>query len=79
MSARWAVEGDWKLIVPGVAYVESPKRKPELYDLKADPHETRNLAAGQPGVVKRLGTLLDEWWPPGALEPHEGELVSPTS
>ena len=63
VKARWAVEGDWKLIVPGVAYVESLRRKIELYDLKADPHETRNLAEDQPGVVERLGAMVDEWWP----------------
>ena len=63
VKARWAVEGDWKLIVPGIAYVESLRRKIELYDLKADPHETRNLAEDQPGVVERLGAMVDEWWP----------------
>ncbi len=63
VQARWAVEGNWKLIVPGVAYVQDPDRKLELYDLKADPHETHNLAADQPGLVKRLGAMLDEWWP----------------
>ena len=63
VQARWAVEGNWKLIVPGVAYVQDPDRKLELYDLKADPHETHNLAADQPGLMKRLGAMLDEWWP----------------
>ncbi len=63
VKARWALEGNWKLIVPGVAYVEDPDRKFELYDLKADRHETHNLARRQPGLVKRLGAMLDEWWP----------------
>ena len=63
VKARWAVEGDWKLIVPGVAYVESLDRDVELYNLKADPLETHDLAADRPGLVKRLGAALDEWWP----------------
>jgi len=33
----------------------------ELYDLKADPGEQRNLAEEQPAVVRRLSRRLDEW------------------
>jgi arylsulfatase A-like enzyme len=33
----------------------------ELYDLEADPHETRNLAAAQPEIVRRLASRLDQW------------------
>ena len=62
VKARWAVEGNWKLIVPGLAYVQDSRRKLELYDLEADPHETHNLAAQQPGVGKRLRAVLNEWW-----------------
>jgi arylsulfatase A-like enzyme len=32
-----------------------------LYDLDADPGETRNLAADHPEIVKRLQTAYDEW------------------
>ncbi|MCK4410312.1 MAG: hypothetical protein KAW67_09510, partial [Candidatus Eisenbacteria sp.] len=33
----------------------------ELYDLKTDPGETRNLIAEQPGQAARLGDLLEKW------------------
>jgi iduronate 2-sulfatase len=32
----------------------------ELYDLTADPHETRNLAGEQPDVVEQLRRRLAE-------------------
>lgn len=46
-------EGQYKLI----AYYTDPSRT-ELFDLEADPQETRNLAAEQPEIVKRLVGLL---------------------
>ena len=36
----------------------------ELYDLAADPHETKNLAGENPDVVARLRGDLDAWWKP---------------
>lgn len=58
LEARWMVLGDWKLIVP-------VKGEPELYDLKDDPAELKNLAAMKPDAVKRLAIALDDWWKPG--------------
>ena len=48
------IAGDWKLVhYPG-------PRQDELFDLSADPGETRNLASSEPGTVTRLfGKLLD--------------------
>jgi arylsulfatase A-like enzyme len=43
-------DGDWKLIV-------RKKGPAELYDLAADPFETKNLAADQPAVVERLKAI----------------------
>jgi uncharacterized sulfatase len=57
---RWVVEGDRKLILPAP---QNEKGPPELYDLTADPHETKNLAADDPQTVERLTKLLDGWWP----------------
>jgi uncharacterized sulfatase len=66
---RWLVAGDLKLIVSsglktggtqhGSADATEP---PRLFDLKADPHEQRDLAAERPADVKRLTTQLDAWW-----------------
>jgi arylsulfatase A len=47
--------GDWKL----VEFYENNRR--ELFDLKADPGENRNLAAEKPDVVKELAAQLAAW------------------
>src|SRR5262249_25074429 len=44
--------GDWK------AVRLRPGGPPELYDLRADPGETRDLAADHPEVVARVETYL---------------------
>ncbi len=57
---RWILQdGRWKLIQPA-----KPGEQPELYDVQADPHETRNLAESQPDRVKELQAALDAWWNP---------------
>lgn len=58
---RWAIEGDWKLILP--APQNTPDTTAELYDLAHDPGETTNLAARHPEKVESLKTLLNRWWP----------------
>ena len=44
------------MIADGLKYVDLPL--PELYDLKADPQETRNLVAERPDAVRRLKAML---------------------
>ncbi|MFM9081961.1 MAG: sulfatase, partial [Opitutaceae bacterium] len=39
------------------------EKRPQLYDLLADPYENRNLAASHPEVVARLAARLQDWWP----------------
>ena len=59
---RWLIEGNHKLILPHAA--NQPQDVPELYDLKADPTEEKNLASSEADTVKRLTTKLDAWWQP---------------
>jgi len=33
-----------------------------LFDLLADPHETKNLANAHPEVVRDLAARIDDWW-----------------
>ncbi|MBL9136555.1 MAG: sulfatase-like hydrolase/transferase [Verrucomicrobiales bacterium] len=57
---RWVVSGNWKLIVPA-----NPESGPEgvgIYDLSKDPREHVNREAAEPGRVRRLRRLLDQWW-----------------
>jgi len=51
----------WKLVTGRWSYIFSRKyRRRELYDLEADPGESRNLAARRPGVARELGHRLAE-------------------
>jgi len=34
----------------------------ELYELKSDPGETKNIAAEHPDVVKEMSAAYDKWW-----------------
>jgi len=57
LQYRWCIEGRWKLIAP------HNRGRAQLYDIIADPHETKDLAAGHPDKVAHLRKLLDAWWP----------------
>ena len=58
--------GDWKAIRP------SPAAPLQLFNLKADPGEQRDVAADHPDVVARLARLMDEAHvpPPPQIEPE---------
>ena len=67
---RWCIDGRWKLILSydgSVSRYEAVHRRtdnlPELYDLAADPHETRNVAEDNPEIVARLSERVAAWWP----------------
>jgi len=63
LTHRWVREGDWKLILPaGGKTVE-----PELYNLKDDPTEKKNVALGNDAIITRLTLLLKELWDPNWL------------
>jgi uncharacterized sulfatase len=59
---RWIIDGHSKLIIPNKA--NQPDDVTELYDLKADPTEEKNLASDQPAKVTELTAKLDAWWKP---------------
>ena len=67
---RWCIEGKWKLLLTydGVVgrYKSSHPRtekRPQLFDLLAEPHEDQNRAADYPEVVARLAKEIEQWWP----------------
>jgi uncharacterized sulfatase len=57
LQYRWSIEGDWKLILPSDGSAQ------ELYNVKSDPFEVRNLAGENRDAVRRLTEKLDQWWP----------------
>lgn len=58
---RWMIRGDWKIIVPNPAL--EPGGQVELYQLRRDPMELRNLAETETTRVFRMLGELDGWWP----------------
>jgi arylsulfatase A-like enzyme len=67
---RWVIEGRWKLLLTYDGRVgryarhhPRTEKRPQLFDLLADPHENRNLAAQNPEVVARLAAKIQNWWP----------------
>lgn len=67
---RWVIEGRWKLLLTYDGklgrYASSHPRtekRPQLFDLRSDPHENQNLAAQHPELVARLAEQLQAWWP----------------
>ena len=57
---RWLVAGDLKLIVS--SGINGATEPPRLFDLKADPHELKDLAGPRADDVKRLTAMLDGLW-----------------
>lgn len=57
LQFRWCREGNWKLILP------QDGKNPELYDVGADPTETRNLSRENADVVGKLTQQIEKWWP----------------
>lgn len=77
MTNAWAVrDGRWKLTIPDAAVRTGPPSGTEgmLFDLVADPSESRDVAAGHPDVVARLRALYAEW--NAGLPPPHGAASS---
>jgi len=67
---RWCIEGKWKLLLTYDGEVNRYKsthprdeRRPQLFDLLADPEEKTNLAQANPEVVARLAGKIADWYP----------------
>jgi uncharacterized sulfatase len=60
---RWVIENQWKLIVPHAG--REPNAPVELFDVLADPHEKKNLAAEHKALVDRLTSKINQWWDVG--------------
>jgi uncharacterized sulfatase len=66
---RWCIRDQWKLLltydgkIGRYAFAHPRTNKaPQLYDLLADPHENKNLAASNPAIVKELTSLMQKSW-----------------
>ena len=74
----WARSGDWKLIRWFGAPVGDELRY-ELYNLRDDLSETKNLATAQPDRVKELDALIDAFLTDtGATYPRPNPAYQPT-
>ncbi len=67
---RWTIEGKWKLLLTYDGEVNRyqsthprTEKRPQLFDLIADPHENQNLAGQHPEVVRRLAGYIQSWYP----------------
>lgn len=75
----WVRSGDWKLI----RWFGVPKgdaERFELFNLRDDLSESKNLAAEQPACVKQLDTLIDDFLTDtGAKYPRPNPAFKPTA
>lgn len=75
IKGRFAIrDGKWKLCLCAGSGGWSPgggTESPQLYDMAADPGETKNLAATRPEVVTRLTKLLETFVADGRSTPGE--------
>ena len=67
---RWTIEGKWKLLLTYDGEVNRyqtthprTEKRPQLFDLMADPSEQNNLAGKHPEIITRLAGHLDDWYP----------------
>ncbi|MCL4203848.1 MAG: sulfatase [Pirellulaceae bacterium] len=67
---RWCIEGRWKLLLTYDGEVNRyasthprEEKRPQLFDLLADPREEKNVAGEHPEVVARLAKKIADWYP----------------
>ncbi|MDG1874415.1 MAG: sulfatase [Mariniblastus sp.] len=66
---RWCIQGNWKLLLTYDGEVNRYKsthprteRRPQLFNLSADPKELENVAAENPKIVAELVKHIDGWY-----------------
>lgn len=57
---RWVVAGEWKAIFS--SGINGANEPPQLFNLKDDPRELRDLAVSDPARVAGLKAKVDAWW-----------------
>jgi uncharacterized sulfatase len=67
---RWVIEGPWKLLLTYDGEVNRyqsthprTEKRPQLFNLEKDPHETTNVARENPRLVERLAEQIGNWYP----------------
>ena len=67
---RWCIQGKWKLLLNYDGKLnrhasDQPRsaRGPQLYNLKVDPTESKNVAAKHPETVAHLAKRIESWYP----------------
>ena len=77
---RWCIHGKWKLLLTYDGEVNRyqsthprTERRPQLFDLMADPHEKKNVAAEHADVVAKLVDRIDAWY--AVKEPESPEAL----
>ncbi len=66
---RWCIQGRWKLLLTYDGEVNRyasshprEEKRPQLFDLLADPHEETNVAGQHPEVVAKLASKIAGWY-----------------
>ncbi|MEL6110631.1 MAG: sulfatase, partial [Planctomycetota bacterium] len=66
----WCIEGQWKLLLTYDGEVNRyqsthprTEKRPQLFDLMADPWEKKNVAKDHPEIVRRLSGEINAWYP----------------
>ena len=67
---RWCIKDKWKLLLTYDGEVfkypdihNRTEKRPQLFDLRNDPHERHNLAGDHPELVKEMVGMIDAWYP----------------
>jgi len=67
---RWVIEGQWKLLLTYDGEVNRyasthprTEKGPQLFNLKDDPTEQKNVASEHPELVAELAQSIADWYP----------------